>query len=198
MWSKGKTLEYVVVIGEEEGGLYKLKRHPDTTLFHETTSSSELWHRRLAHINYKALPYVSKVVTGLSDMKIDHEGIWKGCSRAKNINNPFLKSETKTKGMLELIHSNVCGHMPSTSLRGYEYYVTFIDDYSRKTWIYFLKTKSEVFGKFNEFKALIENHSKRRIKTLRSNNGGEYTSKEFETFCNEARIKRELTTPYNP
>ena len=62
-------------------------------------------------------------------------------------------------------------------LSGYEYYVTFIDDYSIKTWIYFLKTKNEVFKKFKEFKALIENHSEIRIKTPRSDNGGEYTSK---------------------
>ena len=89
--------------------------------------------------------------------------------------SPFLKSETKNKGTLELIHYDVCGSMPSTSLSGYDYYVTFIDDYSRKTWIYFLNTKSEVFKKFKEFKALIENHSKIRIKTLISDNGGEYT-----------------------
>ena len=104
---------------------------------------------------------------GIPDLKIDHEGICKECAKGKNIKNPFSKSETKTKGTLELIHSDVCGPMPSTSLSGYEYYVTFIDDYSRKTWIYFLKTKDEVFGKFKEFKALIENHSERRIKTLR-------------------------------
>ena len=67
--------------------------------------------------------------------------------------------------------------MPSTYLSGYEYYVTFIDDYSRKTWIYFLKTKSELFRKFKELKALIENHLERIIKILRSYNGGEYTSK---------------------
>ena len=110
----------------------------------------------------------------------------------------YKKSETKTKGTLELIHSDVCGPMPSASLSGYEYYVTFIDDYSRKTWIYFLKTKDEVFGKFKEFKALIENHLKRRIKKLRTYNGGEYTSKYFESFCRKDRIKRELSTPYNP
>ena len=88
--------------------------------------------------------------------------------------------------------------MPSISLIEYEYYVTSIDDYSRKTWIYFLKNKSEVFGKFKEFKSLIENISEKTIKTLREDNGGEYTSKEFEAFCKESRIKRELTTPYNP
>ena len=116
MWSKGKTLEDVVVIGEEEGGLYKLKGHPETTLFHETTNSSELCQRRLSHISYKTLPYVRKVVTGLLDLKIDHEGTCKGCARGKNIKNPFPKSETNTKGTLELIHSDVCGPMPSISL----------------------------------------------------------------------------------
>ena len=138
------------------------------------------------------------MVTGLPDLKIEHEGTCKGCARGKNIKNPFLESETNTNGMLELNHFDVFGPIPSTYISGYEYYVTFIDDYSRNTWIYFLKTKSEVFGKFKEFKALIKNHSEKRIKTLRSDNGEEYTSKEFEAFYKEAGIKRELTTPYNP
>ena len=139
-----------------------------------------------------------KVVTSLPDLKMDHEGTCKRCSRGKNIKNPFPKSETKTKGMLELIHFDVCGPIAYTYLRRYEYYVTFIDDYSRKTWIYFLEAKNEVFEKFKDFKALIENLLDKIIKTLRSKNGEEYTSKEFEAFCKDAGIKRELTTPYNP
>ena len=111
-------------------------------------------------------------MTGLPNLKIDHEGICKGCAKGNNIKNPFLKSETKTKGMMPLIHLDVCGAIPSTYLSGYEYYVTFIDGYSRNAWICFLKAKDEVFGKFKEFKALIENHSKRRIKTLITDNGG--------------------------
>ena len=103
--------------------------------------------------------------------------------KRKYIKNPFSKSETKTKGTLELIHSYVCGPIPSTSLSCYKYYVTFIHDYSINTWIYFLKTEDEVFRKFKEFKSLIENHSERRIKTLRTDNGGEYISKYFELFC---------------
>ena len=141
MWSKGNTLEDVVVIGEEGGGLYKLKGHPKASLFHETTSTSELWHRRLAQFNYKAFHYVNKVITWLPDLKIDHEGTCKGCASGKNIKNPFPKSETKTKGTLELIHYDVRGPMPSISLSGYEYYVTFIYDYLRNTWIYLLKNK---------------------------------------------------------
>jgi transposase InsO family protein len=76
--------------------------------------------------------------------------------------------------------------------------VYFIDDYSHKTWVYFLKSKYEVFSKFKEFKALIENLSERNIKTLRSYNGGEYTSKDLANIFKYVGIKRELTTPYNP
>ena len=97
MCTKGKTIEDVVVIGEEEGGLYKIKGHPDTTLIHDNTSSSELWHRRISHINYKALPYVSKVVTRLLDLNNDHEGTSKGCARVKNIKNPFRKVKHRLK-----------------------------------------------------------------------------------------------------
>ena len=61
-----------------------------------------------------------------------------------------------------------------------------------------MKAKSEVFEKFKELKALIENLSDKKIKTLRSNNGGEYTSKEFEAFWKDVGINRELTTPCNP
>ena len=81
VWLKGKTIEYVIVIGTEEGGLYKLKGHSDAGLTHSIESPCELWHRRLAHINYKALPYVSKAVTGLPNFKIDHESVCKGCAQ---------------------------------------------------------------------------------------------------------------------
>ena len=65
-----------------------------------------------------------------------------------------------------IIHSDVCGPMSSSSLTGYVYYVSFIEDFSRKTWIYFMKNKDEVFFKFKEFKALIENHIEKNIKTF--------------------------------
>jgi transposase InsO family protein len=110
----------------------------------------------------------------------------------------FPSSEHRSKGILDLVHSDVCGPMSVASITGSMYYVSFIDDFSRKTWIYFLKTKDEVFSRFQEFKALVENQTRKKIKVLRSDNGGEYTSKEFEGFCKEAGIKRELIVSYNP
>ena len=90
--------------------------------------------------------------------------------------------------------------MSSMSLRGYEYHVTFIYDHSRKTQIYFLKRKKseEVLQRFQEFKALVENQTGRKIRVLRSDNGGEYTSKEFDGFCKQEDIRRQLTVPYTP
>ena len=61
-----------------------------------------------------------------------------------------------------------------------------------------MKNKDEVFRKFKEFKALIENHIEKKIKTFQSDTGGEFTSDEFKELCRESGIKRELTTPYNP
>jgi hypothetical protein len=88
--------------------------------------------RRLAHINYKALPYICKAVTVLPELKGDHEGVCDGCAQEKNVKNPFPKRDSKAEGVLELIHSDVCGPMPSSSNSGYVYYVSFINDYSRK------------------------------------------------------------------
>ena len=87
--------------------------------------------------------------------------------------------------------------MSATSLSGYVYYVSFIDAYSCKIWIYFLKGKDEVFEKFKEFKALVENLFQKNIKILISDNEGQFTSNEFKELYKEYRIKRELTTPYN-
>jgi len=61
-----------------------------------------------------------------------------------------------------------------------------------------LKTKDEVFSRFKEFKALVENLTSKKIKVLHSDNGGEYVDKDFTDFCAKEGIRREWTTPYNP
>ena len=75
MWTKGKSIDDAVVIGVEEGGIYKLKGHANSSLMTTTVSPCELWHKRIAHIHYKALPIVSKVVTNLLEIQINHEGV---------------------------------------------------------------------------------------------------------------------------
>ena len=145
MWSKGKIIDDVVVIGIEEGGICKLKGHADSAFTTCTIIPCELWHRRISHVNYKAVLVVIKLVTGLPKIQINHEGVCKGCAQGNNIENPFPSSNRKAKGILDILHSYVCRPMSVTSLSGYVYYVSFIDDYSRNTWIYFFKGKYEVF-----------------------------------------------------
>ena len=126
-------------------------------------------------MHYKAPPIASNVVSRLPEIQAKHEGVCKGCAEGNNAKNTFPGSESKEKGIFEIVHSNVRGPMPSISLSGYVYYVSFIDVFSRKTWIYLLKGKNEVFNKFKEFKALVKNHTERKIKTMRSYNGGHFT-----------------------
>jgi transposase InsO family protein len=110
----------------------------------------------------------------------------------------FPSSATREKGILELIHSDVFGPVPIPSVGKFVYYVSFIDDSSRYTSIYFLRNKSEVFDKFKEFKALVENQTEKKIKVLRTDNGGEFCRNEFEEFCKKCGIVRKKTTPYTP
>ena len=110
-WTKGKTIGDATVIGVEEGGLYKLKGHMDSTLTPSIVIPCEIWNRILAHVKYKALPIVRNVVTGLPEIQINHEGVCKGCSQGKNIKNPFPSRNIKEKGILDILHSYVCKPM---------------------------------------------------------------------------------------
>ena len=84
-------------------------------------------------------------------------------------------------------------------LRGATSSASFIGNiYYEKPWISFMKTKAEVFSRFQEFKALVENQTRKKIKVLRSENWREYTSNVFNDSCKDARIKREFIVLYNP
>jgi hypothetical protein len=186
------------VIGVRENNFYRLVFRPVQAMLHDTISLSEIWHRRLANIHYRALPSLGKMVKGLPEIHVQHDGICRGCSLGKNVKGSFLSSDNRSKGILDLIHLDVCGPMNVASLNGYLYYVIFINDHSQKTWIYFLKTKDGVLARFQEFKAQVENLIGKRIKVLRSDNGGEYTSMYFSDIYIETGIKREYIVPYNP
>lgn len=99
---------------------------------------------------------------------------------------------------MERVHSNVCGPFSTVSLDKHKYYVIFIDDFSLKCWIYFTKKKDEVYSKFVEFKALVEKETRKKIKSLRSDNGGENISDAFKDLCAKESIRRELIAPHNP
>ena len=91
MWPKGKTFDDAVVIGEQEGGLYKLKGHPEQALVHDTIEPNELWNRRLGHVHYIALPLPRKFIEGILEIQAKHEGVCKGCAKGKEYKEDISK-----------------------------------------------------------------------------------------------------------
>ena len=100
--------------------------------------------------------------------------------------------------LLGFAHSDVCRRIETKSLNGAECFVTFIDDKSRFVWVYTLKHKSEVFEKFTDWKSMVEKSSGMKVKVLRTDNGEEYTSKEFEQYLKKQGTQHELTVPKTP
>jgi transposase InsO family protein len=83
-------------------------------------------------------------------------------------------------------------------LRGARYFVSFIDDFSRRCWVYPIRRKADVLAASKTFKARVELEYEKKIKCLRTDNGGEYTSDEFDNFCQYKGIERQHTTAYTP
>ena len=97
-----------------------------------------------------------------------------------------------------MIHFDINGPMPKTCIRGSWYVLIFIDDFSRFTWVFFLKKKSEVLERFTEFKASVENVFGRKIKSLGYDNGGEYIKSELLQICANRGIQIQYSIPYTP
>jgi hypothetical protein len=107
-------------------------------------------------------------------------------------------SNWRANQKLELIHADICGPISPKSNNGKRYILCFIDDFSRNSWAFLLATKSEAFIYFKKFKAMVEKETLLHVKCLRTDRGGEFTSSEFNEFCSQQGIKRQLTTAYTP
>ncbi|KAK4401017.1 Retrovirus-related Pol polyprotein from transposon TNT 1-94 [Sesamum angolense] len=161
---------------------------------------SWLWHRRLGHFNFQGLKILhqKKMMTDLPQIQAV-EGACEACLQGKQHKKPFPSGTSwRAKAVLELIHTDVCGPMRTPSHEQNRYFILFIDDYSRMTWVYFMREKSEVFKVFKKFKNLVEKQSGRSIKVLRSDRGKEYNNSEFDKFCEEEGIEHQTTVSYNP
>ena len=92
-------------------------------------------------MHHGALRILREIVTGVSEFITEHQEVCKGCALGKYAKTAFPSSDNRVTRILDLIHYDVCGPMSYVSLSGFEHYVTFIDDFSGKSWIFFMKTK---------------------------------------------------------
>ncbi|GAU30667.1 hypothetical protein TSUD_31390 [Trifolium subterraneum] len=162
--------------------------------------STLLWHDRYAHLSFKGLNTLSKkqLVKGLLVFEAITENCV-DCLAGKQHREIILKQANwRASGKLELVHLDICGPINPQSNGGNMYFITFTDDFSRKTWLYVLKDKANALEVFKEFKARVEKESGCSIVCLRSDRGGEYTSNDFNEFCRMEGIKRQLTATYTP
>ena len=159
---------------------------------------TKLWHMRLGHMSEKGLSILSKrgLLCGQSTGPLDFcEHCIFGKQKRVSFTSPAVH---KTKGTLDYIHSDLWGPAHVQSKGGARYMLTFIDDYSRKVWVYFLKHKNDVFLTFKQWKALIEKQTCKQIKRLRTDNGMEFCEGDFEEFCKNEGIVRHRTVRMTP
>jgi transposase InsO family protein len=122
-----------------------------------------------------------------------------GCALGKQTRVSFQSTAPeRAKDVLDIVHSDVCGPMKTATFSDKRYFVTFIDDKSRFCVVFLLRSKSEVFDKFVQFVKFAETQTGKRVKVLRSDNGGEYVSNKFGSFCRDRGIVQQFTPPYTP
>ena len=199
---------------DPRNGLYKLQ---SDTLLHcseissdsmtfalscsnDSPSITELWHRRLGHYHSQGLRRMiqSSAVKGLPRLAVTNSSC-STCLEGKQTRCSIPKQRaTYSTKPLELVHTDIAGPFRIPSIGGSSYFLTFTDDFSRKTWIYFLRSKSDCIHKFKSFHPMVEKISGHRIVTLWSDNVGEYTSLAFQAYCSLHGIQRQYSQPYTP
>ena len=162
----------VVAVGTRRGKLYYLncqkESHDQVHVSDAPLSESKefVWHRRLGHLNEGSLNTMASkhLVYDFDYHTSKPMPFCKSCVEGKLHRTPFKRGRRRAEKPLELIHSDVCGPIGTPSLSGKKYFVTFTDDKTHYSWIYFLKAKSEVYSKFVEWKASVERTSDCQVK----------------------------------
>lgn len=191
----------VVASGSRVGNLYFLDCDSRQRALAASDGSEMLWHRKYGHLGQDSLKKLvhKDMVEGLEYDPSNDIGFCEACVHGKHHRAKFPKEGGKrAKKILGLVHSDVCGKIGTESNGGAKYFVTFIDDFTRYTWVYALRSKDQVFDKFVQWKAMVEKSSGHVLKTFRSDNGGEYTSRKFESYLKKEGIRHEVTIPKNP
>jgi histone deacetylase 1/2 len=195
---KDKATRRILHQGRCEGGLYPLELKSTGARVHKhvlgvNKPSTERWHSRLGHPSSTIVSHVLRNNKLPCNSDLNIESICDSCQRAKSHQLPYSKSHNISSTPLELVHSDIWGPAP-TSVGRHTYYVSFIDDYSRYTWIYLLRRKSDVFHVFHEFQKLVERQFDRKILCMQTDWGGEY--EKLNSFFKQIGIMHRVSCPH--
>ena len=199
---KDKLGRLIARVEMKKNRMYKLelKIIQEKCLKLDVKDETMMWHFRFGHLHFDGLMELVKkgMVHGLPSMEFKSK-LCEECILGKQSRTSFPRNaKYQAKEQLGLIHTDVCGPITPESFSGKRYFISFVDDFSRKTWVYFLKEKSEVFKVFKKFRVMVEKETNKHIKAVRSDRGGEFTSTEFMKYCDEHGIRRFLTASYSP
>ncbi|KAH9769620.1 hypothetical protein KPL71_012083 [Citrus sinensis] len=188
----------VIMKGYRRNGLYVLNGSVMLPGVNSVSGDkTRLWHMRLAHMSEKGLRELSKQGL-LGTDQISPLQLCEKCVFGKATRQRFNPGKQETKNTMDYIYSDLWGPSQVSSHGGARYFITFIDDFSRKVWVYVLKQKNEALEKFKDWLTLMENQTERRVKRLRTDNGLEYCSNEFNQFCIKKGIARHKTVRHTP
>ncbi|WVZ71925.1 hypothetical protein U9M48_020454 [Paspalum notatum var. saurae] len=159
-----------------------------------------LWHARFGHLSFGALARMSREGMARGMPRIEHvEELCDSCLAGKQRRSPFAKKAKYRAGdRLELVHGDLCGPISPTTHGGRKYFLLLVDDTTRFMWLRLLSSKDEAPEAIKHFQAKVEAETGNKLKVLRTDRGGEFTSVEFGRYCADEGVERHLTAPYSP
>ncbi|WVZ49440.1 hypothetical protein U9M48_000802, partial [Paspalum notatum var. saurae] len=164
------------------------------------TDTAWRWHARFGHLNFRALRQLAQqeMVRGMPHL--DHvDQVCDSCLVGKQRRLPFpSKAKYRAQNLLELVHGDICGPVTPVTPSGNRYFLLLVDDLSRYMWLMLLSSKDQAAAAIVRFKGVTEAEAGRKLRTLRTDRGGEFTARTFADYCAEEGIQRHLTAPYTP
>ncbi|GJU02054.1 putative ribonuclease H-like domain-containing protein [Tanacetum coccineum] len=192
--SRGNNL-YTLSLGD------MMASSPICLLSKASKTKSWLWHRRLSHLNFGAINHLARhgLVRGLPKLKFEKDHLCSACAMGKSKKKPHKpKSEDTNQEKLYLLHMDLCGPMRVASINGKKYILVIINDYSRFTWVKFLRSKDEAPDFIIKFLKMIQVRLKVTVRRIKTDNGTEFVNQTLREYYEKIGISHETSVARSP
>ncbi|KAK2401717.1 putative mitochondrial protein [Trifolium repens] len=197
--------ESIVFRGLRKGNVYKINlselSEQKIVCLLSLNDEKWVWHQRLGHANWRLISKLSKLslVKGLPNLNYHSNALCGPCQIGKISKTSFKpKNIVSTSRPLELLHIDLFGPVSTASINGKKYGLVIVDDYSRWTWVKFLRVKDDAYDVFTIFCTQVQNEKNLKILKIRSDHGGEFENEPFATYCEDHGIIHEFSAPRTP